>query len=131
MLRVTRPFVWLLALALFSCVMEQGAQAENRGCEEGARLRSFASRQAATIAFVNRSSDPVQIFWIDYQGEKKSYTFVGSGFSKEQPTYLFHPWIVADRFGNCEFIVLATKPKLEVVVKDQVAPTQAPERNSE
>lgn len=79
----------------------------------------------------NRSSDPVQIFWIDYQGEKKSYTFVGSGFSKEQPTYPFHPWIVADRFGNCQFIVLATEPKLEVVIEDQVAPTQAPDQNSE
>lgn len=41
MLRVTCPFVWLVALALFSGVMGQGAQAENRGCEEGARLRSF------------------------------------------------------------------------------------------
>ena len=58
-------------------------------------LRSANSTAAATIQFVNQSGRAVDIYWINYQGERVAYKSVlSSGETFSQATYLKHIWLV-------------------------------------
>ncbi len=56
---------------------------------------SIASSTPAPITFINRSSGPVDIYWIDYQGNRMLYRAgLTVGASWRTGTFLTHPWLV-------------------------------------
>ena len=58
-------------------------------------LRSANSTVAATIRFVNQSGRAVDIYWINFQGERVLYKSVlPAEATFTQPTYLKHLWLV-------------------------------------
>lgn len=50
------------------------------------------------------------LFWLNFQGKRVSYGDVAAGATKDQGTYLTHPWVVADRAGQCLLLFLVTDP---------------------
>jgi hypothetical protein len=51
----------------------------------------------AEIDFVNDSSVPVDVYWIDYSGIRELYySDLAPGNSYFQQTYLTHPWLIAE-----------------------------------
>lgn len=49
----------------------------------------------APITFINRSSGPVDIYWIDYEGHRMLYRAeLAVGASWRTGTFLTHPWLV-------------------------------------
>jgi hypothetical protein len=57
--------------------------------------RSTEYSTPARIMFINRSSGPVDIYWIDYQGHrmlKRAELAVGASWWAG--TFLTHPWLV-------------------------------------
>ena len=49
----------------------------------------------ATIDFVNELATNVDVYWINYSGDRVFYEDLTAGSSYDQPTYITHPWIIA------------------------------------
>lgn len=56
--------------------------------------RSAPSNEAVQLVMKNGSDDPVEVVWIDDNGEARSYGSLGAGLQRVQPTYRAHVWIV-------------------------------------
>lgn len=59
-------------------------------------LRSEQSAIATTVQFVNRTPRPMQIFWLDFQGQRKLYNTLPGNSQFVQTTFAGHPWVVVD-----------------------------------
>lgn len=49
------------------------------------------------VVFTNRSDDPVKVFWMDRQGNPKSYGTLESGWRKPQQTRPGAVWMITDK----------------------------------
>ena len=57
---------------------------------------SVSSSQTATINFVNNAGVPVDLYWIDYSGNRVLYANILPGGSYLQATYMTHPWVLVE-----------------------------------
>ncbi len=64
--------------------------------------RSLVSETTSEIMFVNHTSRIVDIFWLDFSGERVYYNTLEQNGSYTQSTWLTHPWVAVDRItGRC------------------------------
>jgi hypothetical protein len=56
--------------------------------------RSLHSRDRVRVLFTNRTSGPLRLLWLNYEGEEVDYGVVGPGSSEHINTFLTHPWLV-------------------------------------
>jgi hypothetical protein len=70
-------------------------------CGEEGTLSSQKSSIETSLTFRNTLSQPIQLFWLDYDGRRRPYQSVGPGEALVQPTFFTHPWVVADLSGRC------------------------------
>jgi hypothetical protein len=54
--------------------------------------RSMSSTHRAEITFTNRGFIPVQVWWLNFEGQPVRYGELGWGQSLRVSTYLTHPW---------------------------------------
>lgn len=62
---------------------------------------------ATTIRFENDSLDAVDVYWLDYAGNRVHYANLGPGSFYYQGTYVTHPWVITDEYGACIQVHLA------------------------
>jgi hypothetical protein len=55
---------------------------------------------ATKITFVNRSTENIRVYWIDYTGTRVLYRTLAPGEEYQLNTYLHHPWVITDDNGN-------------------------------
>ncbi|MCX8495900.1 MAG: prolyl oligopeptidase family serine peptidase [Akkermansiaceae bacterium] len=55
---------------------------------------------ATSLTIQNGTPSPIQLFWIDGEGDRKPYGMVPAGESATQATYSGHVWMVADEKGT-------------------------------
>jgi hypothetical protein len=84
-----------------------------RPCTEEKELRSIHGRTHSAVHFINRSSQTVSIYWLDYAGARVPFSVLDPSQETTQPTYVTHPWLIADGSGNCIAIYL---PQVETPV---------------
>ena len=48
----------------------------------------------ANIQFINKLNYSVDVYWIDYTGQKELYNQLGANSSYVQETFLTHPWLI-------------------------------------
>jgi hypothetical protein len=80
--------------------------APDTGCARESSLRSLEGLVKATLVITNNSNLPVQAFWLDYTGKRVLYGQVPPSTSFEQPTWLTHPWVIANAQGACARLVV-------------------------
>ena len=78
------------------------SKAQHRAATEADRLAPLDARGAprasrhtgaeTSLTFVNKSSGPIELFWLDAQGERRSYGKVPPGGEHEQHTFEGHVW---------------------------------------
>jgi hypothetical protein len=86
------------------------------GCAQQG-LKSPSSPTKATITFVNKTDQILNITWIDYTGAGSSYGSVDPKGTAIQQTYAGHIWELTDQTGQCVRIATAIGPKTTVTVK--------------
>lgn len=87
------------------------------GCEQTGSARSRLALRPIRIRFVNRTSFDYNLFWVDYSGRWVLYAKLGANSSYDQPTFVSHPWIVADPGSNtCRVMVADPNNDLTVYV---------------
>ena len=64
-------------------------------------LRSTAGDDATSIHFENASAQTINLYWLNYSGERVLYNVLSPGDSRDRPTYVTHPWVITDAEGNC------------------------------
>jgi hypothetical protein len=62
-------------------------------------VRSVNSNTPTSVEFVNLTSQTVDIYWLDFEGDRVHYASLPSRQSYIQPTYFTHPWVVTTRQG--------------------------------
>jgi von Hippel-Lindau disease tumor suppressor protein/WD40 repeat protein len=63
---------------------------------------SLVSETASEIMFLNHTSRTVDIYWLDFAGERVLYNTLEPNGSYTQSTWLTHPWVAVDRItGRC------------------------------
>ena len=81
----------------------------------GGTLRSTQSQKGVAVEFVNSSSQPRKLYWIDFGGMRRLYGTLQPGQRAPMQTYATHSWMVADNSDRClGTIVIAGPVRLEI-----------------
>ena len=64
--------------------------------------RSYDGTSKLTVSFVNNFSGPVEIVWLNYEGQQVSYGIIEPNQVWKQQTMINHPWVfISTSTGNC------------------------------
>jgi von Hippel-Lindau disease tumor supressor len=75
--------------------------ASDSSCEKESSLRSIEGVTPVEFTLINRSKIKIVLYWLNYEGKRVKYEEVVPGMQVKQPTFLTHPWVVADTKGLC------------------------------
>jgi VHL beta domain len=104
-------------------------------CSKEPTLKSINGNVATSIQFLNDTAGSVNVYWINYQGQRVfyrggPYLALDAGSSYVQGTFLTHPWVVTDVATNsCLGIWLPTQSPGTAIITGSApppAPPQAP-----
>ena len=75
-------------------------------------LKSEASTVESALTFVNKSGQPIRLFWLDYEGKRKLFKEIAPRERFEQKTFTGHAWVVTDKDENAWYVFRPTdKPE--------------------
>jgi len=86
------------------------------GPEAEGKVSSKADQPRATILFVNKTDKPIEKFWLDFEGKRKSYGKLGPGETDDVETFVTHAWLLADEGGKVLGIYVAERGVGRVVI---------------
>jgi ketosteroid isomerase-like protein len=91
-----------------------------QNCSQESSLRSLSYDTPAYIRFFNATSQPVVVYWLNYEGKRdpseEQKETLKPGQSGFRSTYLTHPFLVSDVTGKCLGIYQsAPEPSLAVI----------------
>ncbi len=78
-----------------------------------------------TLHFVNRTSGTVELFWLDFGGQRKSYGKIPAGKTREMSTYAGHVWVVVNAEGRSLAVFEAGEEIAEAEIRAE-APADKP-----
>ena len=122
--------------------IRRAASRRELGLPEGARVATSTQRslepkrttrtgENTTFRVKNTSADPVEVYWVNQAGERRSYGRVAPASTREFSTYAGHVWLLSDPRGNPLGIFEATSAGLEVEADGRPVPAEAPRPTSE
>ena len=96
------------------CERDNRSTPRSYECLELNNLRSKGTKRKTKITFfVGQTDNLFKIYWLDFDGNKRSYTNLSSGMSWTSETYRSHPWAVykvsASGQETCHSIVKGKK----------------------
>jgi hypothetical protein len=79
-------------------------------------LKSLNSDVASSFRLTNNTNSPVDVYWLDFGGDRVKYMSIDPQQSRTQLTFATHPWVVVDGSGKAIklFVAGSGKRKLEV-----------------
>jgi VHL beta domain len=72
-----------------------------RFCDAEPNYASRPSKERTGMTFVNRSDEPVKIYWLSFQGERMLYRYLPPGGRHTQQTFIGHNWLVTTLAEQC------------------------------
>jgi VHL beta domain len=72
-----------------------------RSCNAEPNYASRPSKERTGMSFVNRSDEPVKIYWLSFQGERMLYRYLPPGGRHMQQTFIGHNWLVTTLAEQC------------------------------
>ena len=64
--------------------------------------KSYDGTSKLTVSFVNNFSGPVEIVWLNYEGQQVSYGIIEPNQVWKQQTMINHPWVfISTSTRNC------------------------------
>ncbi|MCY3003541.1 MAG: prolyl oligopeptidase family serine peptidase [Planctomycetota bacterium] len=93
--------------------------------------RSRNGGAAVRLEFRNARSNPIEVLWIDSEGQRRSYGKVEPGGRHAQGTFAGHNWLVLDEQGRTLGAVRASEDVDRVELDDTLQPLEPRERRRE
>lgn len=87
------------------------AVGSGKNCPATGRYRSQNSNQPVKVVFFNGGTVPLDIYWIDFNGEWKKYHTLRPNSHVNQKTFATHPWVAVDSKGTCVGSVAMPNPR--------------------
>jgi len=81
---------------------------KQRPCQAEQGQKSKQSTALVGLTFQNDSASSVNIYWLDFGGNRVLYSTLGPGAGYVQYTFPTHPWVVTDSANTCLSIWVAT-----------------------
>jgi hypothetical protein len=101
-----------------SCYIDRiTLRSATRSCGKEGEVQSGQGRDRTAITFKNNRGSPVRLYWIDETGHRKLYATIDDGQSHRQPTFLTHPWLLADQADTCIGLYLPVADPREIVIR--------------
>ena len=72
-----------------------------QSCASEPNYASRPSKEPTAITFVNRSDEPVRIYWLSFQAERILYQYLPPGGRHTQKTFIGHYWLVTSLTDQC------------------------------
>lgn len=94
-----------------------GNDLRTEACNPSQAPKSMNSDTETDIQFINRSSGPIKVYWLNYNGDRTLYGNLKPGESQQFATYLAHPWLAADSSGSCIAIFYPDKKGGRAVIQ--------------
>ncbi len=70
-------------------------------CEHEAEMASHPSQETTGLTIVNRSDEPIKVYWLTFSGLRRFYQSVAPGQRVVQQTFIGHNWMVTNGRGEC------------------------------
>jgi hypothetical protein len=86
-------------------------------CDLEPTLRSTNSDAPAVVKFVNQRTEPVELIWLDFNGRRKSRGLLAPGATRDQRTFLTHPWVISTPSGSCVGVRLPRAPHFDATIR--------------
>jgi hypothetical protein len=77
-------------------------------CSTESGLTAVARAAPMKLLFRNHSSQPRRLYWIDFEGQRKSYGMIAPGQDREQPSSVGNHWVVTEESDKCLAIFAAS-----------------------
>jgi hypothetical protein len=90
-----------------------------RSPDEERKLKSLSSGEPTVVAFDNRTSSDLSVFWLDFQGKRTPYGQIPAGDRMSQKTFATHPWLLARPNGTTMAIFVAMKNHGRAIVNER------------
>ena len=100
MIRNFCPLLTLLVSILLTVGCLGSHQSGESSADAARSTRSINSDTPALITFVNHSGQSVNVYWLDFGGNRQLYKTLEAGGSFTQQTFLTHPWLITDANGQ-------------------------------
>jgi hypothetical protein len=81
-------------------------------CVRELDFASQPSSERTGMTFVNRTDGALNIYWLDFQGNRRLYRSLSPGGHAAQPTFIGHNWLVATSDDRCIGIFKAAPQSL-------------------
>ncbi len=78
--------------------------------------RSVEGEVRTNIEFLNTHDAPIEVFWVNYEGEEQLRFELPSGGSLDQPTFVTHPWRAKTMDGEVLLTITAIRRAQQAVV---------------
>ena len=91
---------WRLRLADHVLVPDEQPEAPLPASQGRVPRRSRRTGEETSITFVNQTRDDAELFWLDPEGQRRSYGRLRPGQERSQHTFEGHAWLVTDKLGN-------------------------------
>jgi hypothetical protein len=95
-------------------------------CSVEGSLKAVGGQAPVDLTFSNTSAEPRHLYWIDFQGQRKSYGVIAAGSSQRQPTSIGNHWVVTDAADNCLAILTASAAQAAAFVVGGLTVAQMP-----
>lgn len=87
------------AITSTSSPQQTVAITESPNLQDGGQTTSLASFTNTKVTFLNLTSNPVQLYWVDFSGAAQLYTSITPGASAYMETYAGHLWVAKTQRG--------------------------------
>lgn len=123
-------FAWDLATYQLSPAADQSSDATGiqnvRVLPLGPPQSSRRTGAETEVTFINRSGVTLELFWLDSQGNRRSYGKLPHEESRSQHTYAGHVWLTADPEGKAKLVVEAEEhPGRVEITEEDSSPTRS------
>ena len=105
------------ALAFSAALLAVTATAADAKCSQYGKVRSQASDTEVEVELVNRTNEPVFVYWIDYDGVLKPKEQLEPGQSKWHNSYVSHPFVIIDGDNRCRALTVVKASTRRVVAR--------------
>jgi dipeptidyl-peptidase-4 len=82
---------------------------------------SWRTEERTLVDFVNRTDGEVELLWLNFDAQRRSYGKLAAGQSRTLRTFLAHVWLVVDASGNPLAVYSATKSPAVAEITGRVA----------
>jgi len=88
-------------------------------CSLEPKLKSTSGVQKILMTFQNQTGATVKLYWLTYEGQRKQFGTIDAGLTRQQVTFITHPWVIADENDKCLEIVMPGRGTQAVVLRNR------------